>query len=152
MATATKSVELPLSAAAALRECQRAAAMMSLAVLKQTDRELTCKEVYTKINTFSGSPMKQATFIVTLTPSASRTVVTVTAELFGLVSKHLQELVGIYCNNLLAGSPPDAPKDTAASRDQSVVERLERLASLHAGGALTDVEFQAAKERLLRGE
>jgi hypothetical protein len=125
---------------------------MSLAVLKQTDRELTCKEVYTKINTFSGSPMKQAMFTVALTPSADRTVVTVTAELFGLVSKHLQDLVGIYCNNLLAGLPPDGYEDETGSPGQSVVERLERLASLRASGALTDLEYRAAKDKLLRGD
>jgi hypothetical protein len=152
MATAAKSVELPLSGAAALRECQRAAASMSLAVLNQTDRELTCREVYTKINTFSGSPMKQATFTVALTPAAGGTVVTVTAELFGLVSKHLHELVAIYCNNLLAGLPPDGYEDKPGSPGQSVVEYLERLASLRASGALTDLEYQAAKDRLLRGE
>ena len=32
------------------------------------------------------------------------------------------------------------------------VDRLERLASLHAGGSLTDEEFAAAKRELLSGD
>lgn len=38
------------------------------------------------------------------------------------------------------------------SEDDGVVDALERLAQLHASGALTDAEFATAKERVLKGD
>jgi hypothetical protein len=43
----------------------------------------------------------------------------------------------------------DKPAPAALGVDTSGVDALERLASLHASGALDDVEFKAAKARLL---
>ena len=49
-----------------------------------------------------------------------------------------------------AGAEPDATASPAAGApDDDLVERLERLRTLHAEGALTDAEFAAAKARLL---
>jgi membrane protein YdbS with pleckstrin-like domain len=46
--------------------------------------------------------------------------------------------------------PPPAPAAAAApATDTSVVERLEKLSELHKSGALSDAEFQKAKEGLL---
>lgn len=46
-------------------------------------------------------------------------------------------------------APPPAAAAPAAAADTSVVERLEKLSELHASGALSDAEFQKAKEELL---
>lgn len=43
---------------------------------------------------------------------------------------------------------PPAPPPPAAAADP-VVEKINQLAQLHAGGALTDEEFAAAKAKLL---
>jgi hypothetical protein len=152
MATVRQSVDLSLSRAEALRECQRAVADMSWQVLNQTDREMTCKEFYTKVQVWSGTPMRPATINLVLSPSAGRTAVTVTADLSGFTSKHLQGIVSIFCNRLLAAQPPDRDPLATSLPDDSVVVRLEHLASLHASGALTDLEFRTAKERILKGE
>ena len=50
-----------------------------------------------------------------------------------------------------AGPAPAAPAapPAAAAAPTSVVERLEKLSELHASGALSDAEFQKAKEELL---
>lgn len=47
----------------------------------------------------------------------------------------------------VTGTAPGAPPD-----DASRVGALERLAALHASGALTDAEFNAEKRRILRSE
>jgi len=47
-----------------------------------------------------------------------------------------------------ASAAPAAPP-AAAAAPTSVVERLEKLSELHASGALSDAEFQKAKEELL---
>lgn len=48
--------------------------------------------------------------------------------------------------------PPSAPADTGAEAANSpLAQELEKLAALHASGALTDEEFTAGKERLLGG-
>jgi membrane protein YdbS with pleckstrin-like domain len=48
-----------------------------------------------------------------------------------------------------APAPPPAAAPAAAPVETSVVERLEKLTELHASGALSDAEFQKAKEELL---
>jgi hypothetical protein len=49
--------------------------------------------------------------------------------------------------------PPDAPElaqvTAGSSAEASVVGELERLTDLHARGALSDEQFEAAKARLL---
>jgi hypothetical protein len=42
-----------------------------------------------------------------------------------------------------------ATVDNAAAESSQLIDELERLATLHDSGALTDTEFQAAKARLL---
>lgn len=46
----------------------------------------------------------------------------------------------------------DAPATAPAAADDDPVDELERLAALHASGALTDEEFAQAKARVLAGE
>ncbi len=48
-----------------------------------------------------------------------------------------------------APAPAPAAAPAAPAADTSVVERLEKLSELHASGALSDAEFQKAKEELL---
>lgn len=52
------------------------------------------------------------------------------------------------------GVPPkEAPRSSTGQRKgESMVDALERLSSLHRSGALSDAEFEAAKQRVLRGE
>jgi len=47
-------------------------------------------------------------------------------------------------------APPAAPPPPAPSADDAAGE-LERLASLHQSGALSDEEFAAAKQKVLGG-
>ena len=52
-----------------------------------------------------------------------------------------------------SGGSPSAPRPPRGSGDgEPLVEALERLGALHASGALDDDEFEAAKQRVLRGE
>lgn len=60
----------------------------------------------------------------------------------------------------VAGEPLGTPDQTVAKEPPPPVpsgasdtwlDELERLAKLHAGGALTDAEFAQAKQRLLNG-
>jgi uncharacterized membrane protein YdbT with pleckstrin-like domain len=53
-----------------------------------------------------------------------------------------------------AGPAPVAPAavQTAAVAEPSIVERLEKLTELHSSGALSDEEFQKAKQELLEME
>ena len=51
---------------------------------------------------------------------------------------------------LQAGQPPAAPPSPAPGT-ADLVERLEKLTELHNSGALSDAEFQKAKEELLGG-
>jgi hypothetical protein len=46
-----------------------------------------------------------------------------------------------------APSPPEAPAAPAA--DEDVIAQLQKLADLHAAGALTDEEFASMKAKLL---
>ena len=49
--------------------------------------------------------------------------------------------------------PVERPTDAGpVSEEDSVVNALERLAQLHASGALTDAEFATAKARVLKGD
>lgn len=49
--------------------------------------------------------------------------------------------------------PEPAQREPTARRDdESMVDALERLSAMHRSGALTDVEFEAAKRRVLSGE
>ena len=154
MWAARQSIELTLSPASALRECQRAISSLTWEVLKQTDREITCKEMYPKNHDFLGVPMKPAKIQVSLSPSVGGTTVTVSATYGGFIRvAHLEGLVGMFCNRVVADLPATPqPAGRADSPDQSVVDRLERLASLRANGILSDDEFQDAKKRVLLGQ
>jgi hypothetical protein len=46
-------------------------------------------------------------------------------------------------------APPPAPPAPAAPAATDDASEIERLASLHASGALTDEEFAAAKQKIL---
>ena len=46
-------------------------------------------------------------------------------------------------------APPPAPPAPAAPAATDDASEIERLASLHASGALTDDEFAAAKQKIL---
>ncbi|HWY89890.1 MAG TPA: SHOCT domain-containing protein [Solirubrobacteraceae bacterium] len=46
-------------------------------------------------------------------------------------------------------APPPAPSPPAPAPVDPVVEKINQLAQLHAGGALTDEEFAAAKAQAL---
>jgi hypothetical protein len=48
-----------------------------------------------------------------------------------------------------AAPPPAPPPPKAAPATDPVVEKINQLAQLHAGGALTDEEFAAAKAQAL---
>ena len=50
-----------------------------------------------------------------------------------------------------SGQAAAPPRDPAAAGGEDIVSRLERLAALHASGALTDAEFTAQKQRVLGG-
>ena len=63
-----------------------------------------------------------------------------------------QDLIRQQTQALLAGGLPGAPAGQSVVvdlRGNDQVDRLERLAALHASGVLTDDEFAAAKARLL---
>ena len=47
------------------------------------------------------------------------------------------------------GGGEESPAEPAASADPDPMEQLERLATLHKEGALTDEEFAAQKAKLL---
>lgn len=47
---------------------------------------------------------------------------------------------------------PAPREDTSRRRDESMVDALERLSAMHRSGALSDLEFEAAKQRVLSGE
>jgi membrane protein YdbS with pleckstrin-like domain len=58
-----------------------------------------------------------------------------------------REMASVIQTGPAPAAPATAPP--AAGADTSVVERLEKLSALHASGALSDAEFQKAKEELL---
>lgn len=47
--------------------------------------------------------------------------------------------------------PPPAPPAPAAAAEPSLVDQLKQLSDLKAAGALSDEEFEAAKQKLLAG-
>ena len=61
------------------------------------------------------------------------------------------EKLAIKVRPLAAPAPTPAPDVQAPAAPRDVVGELERLAALHAAGALTDDEMAHAKKRLLGG-
>lgn len=51
-----------------------------------------------------------------------------------------------------AGFGPSSQRPGGSGDGESMIDALERLGALHGSGKLTDAEFEAAKQRVLRGE
>ena len=56
---------------------------------------------------------------------------------------------GTVSADAFAGDAPSQPEPLAPSADNDIINKIERLAGLHAKGILTDAEFQSKKTELL---
>jgi hypothetical protein len=155
MPTYSEDFTLQLSLAESMQVCAEAVATLGWRTTEQSLTRLKCVEVKTQLVSFTW-PV-QVEIILKGEPSGT-TRATLNGSTFGLgalQANYLREQVLNLRHTIehtisLRAAKQDKEKPaTQAQGSSTLASELERLAKLHASGALSDQEFQQAKQRLL---
>lgn len=159
MPTHSEEFSLQLSLVESMQTCAEAVATLGWRVIEQSMTRLKCAEVKTQLVSFTW-PV-QVEIILKGEPSGGVRVV-LNGSTFGLGSLQSSYLTEQVRNlrytiehtvSLKTAKPAEnapAPESQShAATAGTLASELEKLAQLHASGALSDQEFQQAKQRLL---
>ena len=157
MPTHSEEFSLSLALGESMEVCAEAVATLGWRVIEQSMTRLKCAEVKTHLASFVW-PV-QVEIILKGEPSGGAHV-TLNGSTFGLgslQSGYLKEQVqnlrsaiehALSRRTAKTVEPAPAPESQAQAAG-TLASELEKLARLHASGALSDQEFQQAKQRLL---
>ncbi len=158
MPTHSEEFTLQFSLGESMQACAEAVATLGWRVIEQSMTRLKCAEVKTPLVSFTW-PV-QVEIILRGEPSGGVRVA-LNGSTFGLGSmqsgylteqvqnlRHtIEHIVSLKTAKPAENTPaPESQNQTAAG---TLASELEKLARLHASGALSDQEFQQAKQRLL---
>ncbi len=158
MPTHSEEFSLQLSLTESMHVCAEAVATLGWRIIEQSMTRLKCAEVKTLLASFTW-PV-QVEIILKGEPSG-QTRVALNGSTFGLGSMQSGYLAEQVRNlrhtiehtvSLKTAKPAEreaAPESQSQTTAGTLASELETLARLHASGALSDQEFQQAKQRLL---
>ena len=150
----TEKFLAPLPLEQVMMVCKEAVALISWRVLEQERNHLKCKEIATQSTSFTWP----AEIALDLTADENGTVVVMNGGIAGwgpIQSSHLEGQMGNLRNRIEIGLRKllESQKQVqTTTRGSSFVTELERLVSLREKGALTEQEFQQAKQKLLNSK
>lgn len=145
----TMMLDIPLSEALSI--CRRVVADLGWRVLEQDQTRIRCKEVAVASTSFNWPAEVELTLS---SVSQSQTSVYLNGSVFGfgpIQKGHLQGQIGNIRNRIEIAiqERTDEQQRRSGPTGESLGAELEKIASLHKQGILTDEEFQKAKQRLL---
>jgi Short C-terminal domain len=157
MPTHSEEFTLSLALTESMHVCAEAVATLGWRVIEQSMTRLKCAEVKTQLVSFTW-PV-QVEIILKGEPSGGVRV-TLNGSTFGLGSmqssylaeqvQNLRHTIEHTVSRKTAKHVENAPASESQSEAAgTLASELEKLARLHASGALSDQEFQQAKQRLL---
>lgn len=142
-------LNIPLSETLSI--CRKVVADLGWRVLEQDQTRLRCKEVAVSGTSFNW-PAEVELILSSLNQSQTSIYLNGSIFGFGPIQKgHLQGQLGNLRNRIeiAVQEKTDEQQRHIGSTGGSLGAELEKLASLHKQGILTDEEFQMAKKRLL---
>ena len=157
MPTHSEELTSQLSLGETMQVCAEAVATLGWRVIEQSMTRLKCAEVKTQLVSFTW-PV-QVEIIIRGEPSGG-TRITMSGSTFGLGSmqstylteqvQNLRHTIEHSVSRKTAKPSESAPAtETRGHMAGTLASELEKLAQLHASGALSDQEFGQAKQRLL---
>jgi hypothetical protein len=158
MPTHSEEFSLSLALTESMEVCAQAVATLGWRVIEQSMTRLKCAEVKTQLTSFTW-PV-QVEIVLRGEPSGGARV-TLNGSTFGLGSsqsgylkeqvQNLRSAIEHTFSRRSAKTAEPAPvlESQSHAAAATLASELEKLAQLHASGALSDQEFQQAKQRLL---
>jgi hypothetical protein len=157
MPTHSEEFALLLSLSESMPVCAEAVATLGWRIIEQSMTRLKCAEVKSQLVSFTW-PV-QVEIILKADPSGT-TRVRLQGSTFGLGSlqsnylkeqvQNLRHMIEHAVSRKTAKPQEEKPApETQSKASSTLVTELEKLAGLHASGALSAQEFQQAKQRLL---